>query len=123
MLRKRGNTFREADDVKMTILISSLIAAGVLLICQQSSAETGRITGQHHITFAHRHHEVESHSAASEQKPEITGAVPHAFRDGNPLELLSPFASRKYGTAEENVVLDPSVPGKWDGIKLLSISF
>jgi hypothetical protein len=37
--------------------------------------------------------------------------------------MLNPLAPAKYGTAEENVVLDPDVPGKWDGIKLLSISF
>jgi hypothetical protein len=37
--------------------------------------------------------------------------------------MLNPFAPAKYGTAEENVVQDPDVPGKWDGIKLLGISF
>jgi hypothetical protein len=37
--------------------------------------------------------------------------------------MLNPLAPAKYGTAEENVLLDPDRPGKWDGIKLLGISF
>jgi hypothetical protein len=37
--------------------------------------------------------------------------------------MLNPLAPAKYGTAEENVVPNPDVPGKWDGIKLLGISF
>jgi hypothetical protein len=37
--------------------------------------------------------------------------------------MLNPLAPAKYGTAEENVLLDPDAPGKWNGIKLLSISF
>jgi hypothetical protein len=37
--------------------------------------------------------------------------------------MLNPLAPAKYGTAEENVVLNPDVPGKWDGMKLLGISF
>jgi hypothetical protein len=37
--------------------------------------------------------------------------------------MLNPFAPAKYGTAEENVSLDPNVPGKWNGINLFSISF
>ena len=53
----------------------------------------------------------------------VGGVIPRAVRGGNPLQMLNPFARRKDGTAEENVVLDPNVPGKWDGIKLLSISF
>jgi hypothetical protein len=37
--------------------------------------------------------------------------------------MLNPLAPAKYGTAEENVLLDPDRPGKWDGIKLLVIPF
>jgi hypothetical protein len=37
--------------------------------------------------------------------------------------MLNPMAPAKYGTAEENALLDPDRPGKCDGIKLLGISF
>jgi hypothetical protein len=37
--------------------------------------------------------------------------------------MLNPFAPAKYGTGEENVSLDPDVPGKANGINLFSISF
>jgi hypothetical protein len=37
--------------------------------------------------------------------------------------MLNPFAPAKYGTAEEETVLDPDVPGRGDGIKLFSVSF
>jgi hypothetical protein len=37
--------------------------------------------------------------------------------------MLNPFAPLEYGTTEQSVVLDPDVPGKVDGIKLLSVSF
>jgi hypothetical protein len=37
--------------------------------------------------------------------------------------MLNPLAPAKYGTAEENVSLDPDVPGKGSGIKVFSISF
>ena len=49
--------------------------------------------------------------------------IPRAIRGGNPLQMLNPFAPAKYGTAEENVSLDPEVPGKGNGINLFSISF
>jgi len=38
--------------------------------------------------------------------------IPRAIRGGNPLQMLNPFAPAKYGTAEENVSLDPNVPEK-----------
>jgi hypothetical protein len=37
--------------------------------------------------------------------------------------MLNPFAPAKYGTAEENSVLDPNITGQGDGIKLFSLSF
>ena len=61
--------------------------------------------------------------SSTEAGPQITGVIPHAIRSGNPRQMLNPLAPAKYGTAEENVVLNPDVPGKWDGIKLLRISF
>src|SRR6266567_3238507 len=50
------------------------------------------------------------------------GVIPRAIRGGNPLQMLNPLAPARYGTAEENVSLNPDVPGKWNGINLFSIS-
>ncbi len=36
--------------------------------------------------------------------------------------MLNPRAPAVYGTAEDNVYLDPET-GKWKGIKLLTINF
>jgi hypothetical protein len=49
--------------------------------------------------------------------------IPRALRGGDPLQMLNPRAPAKYGTAGENVSLDPDVPGKGNGIKFFSISF
>ena len=62
-------------------------------------------------------------STGHRSRPQVTGVIARAIRSGNPLQMLNPLAPAKYGTAEENVVLNPDVPGKWDGIKLLRISF
>jgi hypothetical protein len=37
--------------------------------------------------------------------------------------MLNPFAPAKYGTAEENTVFNPDVPGRGDGIKLVGVLF
>ncbi len=40
------------------------------------------------------------------------GVIPRAVRGGNPLQVLNPFASAQYGSAEENTVMaqtDPSI--------------
>ena len=70
-----------------------------------------------------RHHARQTHRLAKLSQPEVSGVIPRAIRGGNPLQMLNPFAPAKYGTAEENVSLDPDVPGKWDGIKFFSITF
>jgi hypothetical protein len=57
------------------------------------------------------------------RKTETDGVLPRAFqRGGNPLQMLNPMAPAKYGTSEDNVVLDPET-GKWKGIKLFTIYF
>ena len=66
---------------------------------------------------------MQSHRPATEAGPQVTGVIARAIRSGNPLQMLNPLAPAKYGTAEENVLLDPDRPGKWYGIKLLGISF
>jgi hypothetical protein len=45
------------------------------------------------------------------------------IRGGDSLQMLNPFATAKYGTAEEVTVLDADVLGRGDGIKLFSVSF
>src|SRR5438132_6855296 len=62
-------------------------------------------------------------TCAIELRPQIRGVIPRLIQDGDPLQMLNPFAPAKYGTAEENTVLDPDAPGRGDGIKLLSVSF
>lgn len=56
-------------------------------------------------------------------RPEVSGVIPRAIRGGQPLQMLDPFTPVRYWTAEENVALDPDVPGKGNGIKLFSFSF
>ena len=107
--------------MKATTLIIVLVAA--LAACDQASAVTSQHARSHGTTLVQRRHSVQSHRPAAEARPQVTGVVPRAIRSGNPLQMLNPLAPAKYGTAEENVVLDPDVPGKWDGIKLLGISF
>ena len=107
--------------MKTTTLTIALVAA--LAACDQASAVTSQHARSHSTTLVQRRHSVQSHRLAAEARPQVTGVIPRAIRRGNPLQMLNPLAPAKYGTAEENVVLNPDVPGKWDGIKLLGISF
>jgi hypothetical protein len=107
--------------MKATTLTIVLVAA--LAACDQASAVTSQHARSHSTTLVQRRHSVQSHRPAAETRPQATGVIPRAIRSGNPLQMLNPLAPAKYGTAEENVLLDPVVPGKWDGIKLLGISF
>jgi hypothetical protein len=102
----------------LTIVLVSALAA-----CDQASAVTSQHARSHSTTLGQRRHSVQSHRPAAEARPQVTGVIPRAIRSGNPLQMLNPFAPAKYGTAEENTVLDPDVPGRGDGIKLLSVSF
>jgi hypothetical protein len=54
------------------------------------------------------------------EQREVQGAIPRAVRGGNPLQMLNPLAPPKYGTAFQNVVLEPYT-WKWKGIKLFEI--
>jgi hypothetical protein len=56
------------------------------------------------------------------ERENVQGAIPRAIRAGNPLQMLNPKAPAQYGTAEQNVVIDPYT-GKWKGIKLFEIFF
>jgi hypothetical protein len=74
-------------------------------------------------SFESRQRARQTQRPATLYKPAVSGVIPRAIRGGNPLQMLNPFAPAKYGTAEESVSLDPDVPGKWNGIKFVSISF
>jgi hypothetical protein len=101
--------------MKKTTLTILMVAA--LAACDHASAVTSQHARSHSATLVQRRHSVQSHRPVAEARPQVTGVIARAIRGGNPL------APAKYGTAEENVVLDPALPGKWDGIKLLGISF
>jgi hypothetical protein len=107
--------------MKTTTLIILMVAA--LMACDQASAVTSQHARSHSTTLVQRRHSVQSHRPAAEAGPQVTGVIARAIRSRNPLQMLNPFAPAKYGTAEENAVLDPDVPGRGDGIKLLSVSF
>ena len=106
-----------------TALFTITLIMGVVLLCHESAAATPKHRFSHGTAFTYRHHEVETHAPLIELKPEVTGAIPRIIRGGDTLQMLNPFAPAKYGTAEENTVLDPDVPGRGDGIKLFSVSF
>src|SRR4030095_4949503 len=44
-----------------------------------------------------------------------SGVVPRAFSAGNPLQMLTPAAPARYGTAQQSVALKPEEPGKRNG--------
>jgi hypothetical protein len=104
---------------------TALFTIGLILGVISWSHESAAATPRHrfsHGAFTYRHH-IETHAPLIELKPEVTGVIPRITRGGDPLQMLNPFAPAKYGTAEENTVLDPDVPGRGDGIKLFSVSF
>jgi hypothetical protein len=108
--------------MKTTLFAISLIA-GAVFLSHESAAATPKPRFSHGTAFTYRHHAVEAHAPPIELRPEVRGVIPPLIQGGDPLQMLNPFAPAKYGTAEENTVLDPDVPGRGDGIKLLSVSF
>jgi hypothetical protein len=108
--------------MKTTLFAISLIV-GVVSLSREGAAATPKHRFSHGTAFTYRHHEVETHAPPIELKPQVRGIIPRIIRGGDPPQMLNPFAPAKYGTAEENTVLDPDVPGRGDGIKLLSVSF
>jgi len=101
----------------------NIVFVAALVACDQLSAATSQHASSHSTTLVQRRHSVQSHRPAAEARPQVTGVIPRAIRSGNPLQMLNPFAPAKYGTAEEDTVLGPEVPGRGDGIKLFSVSF
>jgi hypothetical protein len=110
-------------DMKTKTLIGCL-ATGLLALGQPARAAGNPASVPSHIaSFEHRLHTHEARRPATFSARDASGVIPRAIRGGNPLQMLNPFAPAKYGTAEESVSLDPDVPGKVNGIKLVSISF
>jgi len=107
-----------------TKTLIACMATGLLTLGQAARAAANPATAPSHTaSFESRHHARQTHRPASISERDISGVNPRAIRGGNPLQMLNPFAPAKYGTAEENVSLDPEVPGKGNGINLFSISF
>src|SRR5437899_11470175 len=103
--------------MKTTTLTILLVAA--LAACDQASAVTSQHARSHSTTLVQRRHSVQSHRPAGEARPQGTGVIPRAIRSGNPLQMLNPLAPAKYGTAEQNILLNSASARKWDGNKLL----
>lgn len=99
-------------NMKTSILLASLLAAATSWAHAASTAK-----------FTHRHRAPENRRTPAIRDQRVTGVLPRAIRGGHLFEMLNPFAPPKYGMAEENVSLDPNVPGKGQGIKFFSITF
>ena len=52
----------------------------------------------------------------------LEGITVQAAKTHDFLQLINPFASEKYGSAEDNVARDP-IDGKVTGLKIFSIKF
>jgi hypothetical protein len=100
--------------MKTKALIACLVT-GLLTLGQPAWAARNSFESRQHVRPTHR--------PAILSRPAVSGVIPRAVRGGNPLQMLSPFAPAKYGTADESVSLDPDVPGKVNGINFVSIPF
>ena len=105
--------------MKTTLFTIGLIL-GVISLSRAAATPRHRFS---HGAFTYRHRAIETHAPRIELKPQVTGVIPRIIRGGDPLQMLNPIAPAKYGTTEEDAVLDSDVPGRGDGIKLLSVSF
>jgi hypothetical protein len=97
------------------------LAIGLLMLGQPARAATP--ASAHTASFQSGRHSRQAHRSATFTGQNISGVIPRAIRGGNPLQMLNPLAPAKYGTAEQNVSLDPDVPGKANGINFFTISF
>ncbi|MEY2520000.1 MAG: hypothetical protein QOF24_1759 [Verrucomicrobiota bacterium] len=98
-----------------TTIVIACLALGLLTLGQPASAAPK--------SFRFRQQARQSHRPAILSERTVSGVIPHVIRGGNPLQMLNPFASAKYGAARENVSVDPDVPGQVNGINFVSISF
>ncbi|HET6889012.1 MAG TPA: hypothetical protein VFH87_13935, partial [Candidatus Udaeobacter sp.] len=96
--------------MKTTLFTIGLIL-GVISVSHESAAATPRHRFSHGA-FTSRHYAIETHASLIELKPQVAGVIPRIIRGGDPLQILNPFAPAKYGTAEENTVIDADVLGR-----------
>ena len=108
--------------MKTKTLIACL-ATAFLMVGQPARAAGNPATAHWHTASFESRHARQTHQSAALSQPAVSGVIPRAIRGGNPLQMLNPFAPAKYGTADENVSLDPDVPGKANGINFFSVSF
>jgi hypothetical protein len=107
-----------------TKTLIACLASGLLTLGEPARAAGNPGTAPSHTaSFEFRHHPRQTHRPATLSQRAVSGVIPRAIRGGHPLQMLNPFAPAKYGTAGENVSLDPDVPGKGNGINFFSISF
>ena len=109
----------------MKTKISIACLAVALLALGQPARAAGRAETVrfHTASFEHRHFVPRAHHPENVRDENISGVIPRVSRGSNPLQMLNPLAPAKYGTAEENALLDPDAPGKASGINFFSISF
>ncbi|MEY2481882.1 MAG: hypothetical protein QOK24_410, partial [Verrucomicrobiota bacterium] len=98
-----------------TKILIAWLAAGLLMLGQPASAAPK--------SFKFRQQARQNQRPAILSERTVSGLIPRAIRGGNPLQMLNPFAPAKYGTARENLSVDPDVPGRVNGINFVSISF
>ena len=94
---------------------TTLFTIGLILRVISLSHESAAATPKHrfsHGAFTYRHHAIETHARLIELKPLATGVIPHIIRGGDPPQMLNPFAPAKYGTAQEDTVLDAEILGR-----------
>ena len=109
--------------MKIKILIVCL-ASGLLTLSQSAWAAGNSANARSHTTsFKPGYHARQAHESAALSEQAVSGVIPRLLHDGYPLQMLNPLAPAKYGTAQENVSMDPDVPGKANGINFFSISF
>jgi hypothetical protein len=108
-----------------TNCLIACIAAPLLMFSQTApAAGNSPATGiSHTASIGSGHRRGQTHRSAALSNPAVSGVIPRAIGNGNPLQMLNPLAPSTYGTAEENVSMDPDVPGKANGINLFSVSF
>jgi hypothetical protein len=109
--------------MKRKILIACLTTGLLASVAAVGAADQRVIAPSHDSSFEHRYHAPDPHWFTILGGRDASGVIPRMMRSGDPLQMLNVRAPAKYGTAEENVVWDPDVPGRGNGIKLLSISF
>jgi hypothetical protein len=122
---RRGRTIETEGTLSMktTTLIACLVT-GLLTLGQPVQAASKPATALSRTTsFEHGNRAHDAHRPATLSERDVSGVIPRTIRGGDPLQMLNPRAPAKYGTTEENVLLDSDVPGKGNGIKFFSISF